>query len=34
MHHLEILAGIAFTPGIRGILDVGVCVGVLMGSVS
>ena len=33
MHHLQILAGIAFNPGIRGILVVGVGVGVLMGSV-
>ena len=33
MHHLEILAGIAFNPGIRGILVVATGVGVLMGSV-
>lgn len=33
MHHLEILAGIAFNPGIRGILVVAVGVAVLMGSV-
>ncbi len=33
MHHLQILAGIAFNPGIRGILVVAVGVGVLMGSV-
>lgn len=33
MHHLQILAGIAFNPGIRGILVVSVGVGVLMGSV-
>jgi len=33
MHHLQILAGIAFNPGIRGILVVGVGVAVLMGSV-
>jgi len=32
MHHLQILAGIAFNPGIRGILVVAVGVGVLMGS--
>ena len=31
MHHLEILAGIAFNPGIRGILVVATGVGVLMG---
>jgi len=33
MHQLSILAGIAFDPGIRGILVVMVGVGVLMGSV-
>jgi hypothetical protein len=33
MHNLQILAGIAFNPGIRGILVVAVGVGVLMGSV-
>ena len=33
MHHLQLLAGIAFNPGIRGILVVATGVGVLMGSV-
>lgn len=33
MNHLQLLAGIAFNPGIRGILVVGVGVAVLMGSV-